>query len=150
MDSSQEDTMKLREYELKLVQAWAELKYRVANTVALANIGVLATAVAFMKDKGTDSSSLLALGTGTFGLLSAGIALIIVWSNSEEAINRIITGDKPEERLKILADKRLSTIFTVFITGAVIGFGGAIASFTGYSQAIYECSQKGNPCKLRK
>ena len=150
MDSLHEDEMKLREYQLKVVQAWAELKNKVANTVALANIGLLATVVAFMKDKGTDYPSLFALSSGTAGLGSAALAMLIVWSNSEAAINCIITNEKAEEEVKKLANKGLTLIFSLFIAGAALGFMCAVAVFTGYSQAIFECGQKDNPCKLRK
>jgi hypothetical protein len=150
MDSSQEDEMKLREYQLKLVQAWAELKNKVANTAALANIGLLATVVTFMKDKGPDHPSMFALSAGTVGLGSAAFAMLIVWSSSETAINSIITNDKPEEQVKKLANKAASVLFGLSILVAATGFMGAIAAFTGYTQAIFECGQKDNPCNLGK
>jgi hypothetical protein len=149
-DSSQEDEMKLREYQLKLVQAWAELKNKIATMMALANVGLLATVVAFMKDKGPDSPSLFALGSGSFGLMSSGIALLMVWASSETAINRIITNDKPEEHIKNLANKVVTNLFALFIMGGAIGFIGSVAMFTGYSQAIFECGQKDNPCHFKK
>jgi len=67
-DGSLEDEMKLREHQLKLVQAWAEMKNKVATMAAIANVGLLATVFAFMKDKGPDHPSLFALSSGTAGL----------------------------------------------------------------------------------
>jgi len=65
-------------------------------------------------------------------------------------MNSIITNDKAEENVKRLAHKAVTLVFSLFILGAALGFLCAVAMFTGYSQAIYECGQKDNPCNLGK
>ena len=66
--SESQDDLKEREFQLKLLQAWADGKTKIATTGLLANGALLATAFAYMKDKGPDSPSTFALSAAEAGL----------------------------------------------------------------------------------
>lgn len=67
-----------KEYALKVFQAWLDLKVKLAGFVLVANGAALATAIAFVKDKGPELEGVFTLKTSAFGLLFGGIALLIV------------------------------------------------------------------------
>jgi hypothetical protein len=69
-----------KKYLLDVIQAWVNLKVRVASFVLIGNGAVLGTAVAFIKEKGDLTEGLFALKISAFGILLGAVALWIAYS----------------------------------------------------------------------
>jgi hypothetical protein len=82
-----------KDYKLKVLQAWADLKFKVATLVLAANGAALATAISFVKDHGPKSEGLFPVKVAAVGLLFGAIALRIVWSFSDSFLTIAFEGE---------------------------------------------------------
>lgn len=140
MSELSEFVLKKREYELKLIQAWSDGRSRIANIALIGNAAGLATALAFIKDKGHDEPSVRALNGCTLGMAFAFLALLLTWLITETAIDTAFkaTGDEPNKTIISLSHPSVSVAFMALIFISLVGLGYGLAFFEGWSQATID------------
>ncbi|MHC2537001.1 hypothetical protein [Bradyrhizobium diazoefficiens] len=138
------DDLKEREFQLKILQAWTDGKAKIATTALLANGGLLATAFAYMKDKGADSPSSFALSSAEIGLMGAVFAYGVANAVSEHALKDL--ADKKEKPLRWFSTKSVEWIYMLGMLLAVGGFFSALAFFSGYTDGSRWCLQNKEAC----
>ena len=147
MADGQDAELKNREFLLKVVQAWADLRNKIATGVILINGGVLVTVVTGIKDKGESAPYLFALGSATLGMFAGIAALGLVWMLSEKLFERMIQQES-DLQANVLAHWFPSLAFLICIATSVVCFGGSLAYFSGWSRAMLDVQE--NPCLIGK
>lgn len=140
MTDEQEEEQKKREFALKVVQAWADSRNKIATGVAVLNGAVLATTVTILKDKGEIEPYVTALHSSLFGITAAIFALALVWGLSEHVLGRI---GKSESELHVRGVMSWfpSLLFIALIAASFMGFVASTAFFQGWTDASYEHAQ---------
>jgi hypothetical protein len=86
-----------KESRLKLLQAWLDIKFKIAGFVLIANGAALATAVAFLKEKGPELEGIFTLNAAVWGLMFGGIAITIPWLFSDSYFADHLDGAVPAQ-----------------------------------------------------
>jgi hypothetical protein len=147
MTDGQDAELKNREFILKVVQAWADARNKVATGAILLNGAVIVTAATAMKDKGEAVQYLFGLKAATLGLLMGILALGFVWIITEQVYERMIKNEE-DVQTRLISHWFPSLFFLACIVVSVGAFVGSIAFFTGYSQASHDLKE--SPCLFSK
>lgn len=137
--STKDDDLKEREFTLKLIQAWAEGRNRIATAAAVLNGATLATIVTIIKDKGSVEPYLSPLGYSLVGLFFGILAIATSWQLVDSAIEKLIKGQK--EVTTALTHKVVELAFMLFVLASGAGFFLSAGYFIGYTRGDYELSQ---------
>lgn len=142
--SETQDDLKEREFQLKLLQAWTDGKTKIATTGLLANAGLLATAFAYMKDKGPDGPSSFALNAAEAGLMGGLFAYGVANAISEHALKDL--ADKKENPLRWFSSTLVEWCYMLGMLAAIGGFLSALAFFSGYTDGSQWCIKNKEAC----
>lgn len=82
-------------HQLKVFQAWLDLKTKVAGWVLIGNGVALTTAVAFIKDKGLEMEGLFVLKFSAIGITLAAFALMAVKTFADGYLIHQLEPQKP-------------------------------------------------------
>jgi hypothetical protein len=139
MAESNEDDLKKKEFELKLVQAWTDTRYKVATVFLLGNGAAVATALTYIKDKGFDEPSVNALRSSLGGITAAVVALLIVWAVSEHllaVLSKKSHADYTTSQSR--AQKYTGIVFLVMILISGLYFTHGSAFYEGWAQGTVD------------
>ncbi|UGX94233.1 hypothetical protein G6321_00053300 [Bradyrhizobium barranii subsp. barranii] len=134
--SQNADELKEREFDLKLIQAWAESRNRIAVAAAVLNGATLATVIATMKDKGNIEPYMSTLGFSIFGLAAGMVAVAFAWQFADSAMEKLMKREKAATA--ILVHWLVGLVFFLVIMASVGGFLLSASYFSGYMQASLE------------
>lgn len=119
-----------REYLLKVLQVWLDAKHKIASIVLLANGATLATALAFIKEEGSNAEGVFAFRASGFGIYFGALAFISVWGYSDSIFERLFRHlHNPEATIdtNTVALKRINTIFYILTTLSGVCFLACVA-----------------------
>jgi hypothetical protein len=149
-----------KDYQLKLLEAWSGLKFRVGNLVLIGNGVALTTSVAFLKESGSESRALEPLKLSTIGVVFGAIGILIAYAYANSYLTlkldgrKATTGEKSHKQTKFAKTIRSFTaanvLFAVFIGLSAVCLSNSVAYLTGYTEGLVYCAakkMKGDPCK---
>jgi len=146
-----------KEHQLKVLQAWIDLKFKVAGYVLLANGAALATSVAFLKEKGPEIEGMHGLSTASLGLLSGALAVLVASAFSTAVLSNQFEGERkipekkkpdPEWAKKVEAFfcsmRGANLAFNIFVVASALSLMVSLAFLSGVMEARRDFYEK-NP-----
>ena len=136
-----------KDYLLKLIQAWMNLKVRIASFVLIGNGAVLGTAVAVIKDKGVQSEGVFPLRLSALGIMLGSVALWIAYSYSSNYLTIQFEGKpkapKPKRpltkwQLELVAKSETLAFTNKWFNFFIFCSAGCLIATIGYLSGIID------------
>lgn len=138
-----------RDFLLKAVQAWLNLKLKIAGYVVIANAAALATAVAVLKDKPTSTPASEALKVSSAGLFAGAVAVAVIGMMGESVLERMIKF-APAKNRTIDAAKIVHPVVSIsiwlLVMASFLCFTLGIAFLQGYTDGGIMCENNPLEC----
>jgi hypothetical protein len=127
-----------KEHQLKLFQAWLDLKTKLAGWALIGNGAALTSAVAFIRDKGPESEGVFVLNFSAFGIGLAAFALLIVQGFADGYLLRQL-GEEREPTTKLgkwlrgrpMTFSIANTAFNALIFLSAMSFMACVVYYSG-------------------